>query len=115
MARRESKRVMVLRGRRARKARNAFTLCVLLPARHMLATVSAWGAVAAVEVLHACRCLVLHTAASHTRHSKAMQSMPDHVCKARRKVSSQGVGQSAHCGPAHVKAATARVTAQDKE
>lgn len=32
MARRESNRVMVLRGRSARKARNAFTLWVLLPA-----------------------------------------------------------------------------------
>ncbi len=34
MARRESNRVMVLRGRNARKARNAFTLWVLLPASH---------------------------------------------------------------------------------
>ncbi len=34
MARRESKRVMVLRGRSARKARKAFTLWVLLPASH---------------------------------------------------------------------------------
>ena len=31
MARKESKRVMVLRGLSARKARNAFTLWVLLP------------------------------------------------------------------------------------
>ena len=34
MARRESKRVMVLRGRSARNARKAFTLWVLLPASH---------------------------------------------------------------------------------
>ena len=34
MARRESNRVMVLRGRSARNARKAFTLWVLLPAGH---------------------------------------------------------------------------------
>ncbi len=34
MARRESNRVIVLRGRNARKARKAFTLWVLLPASH---------------------------------------------------------------------------------
>ena len=34
MARRESNRVMVLKGRSARNARKAFTLWVLLPAGH---------------------------------------------------------------------------------
>lgn len=40
IARRESKRVMVRKGRRARKARNAFTLWVLLPEQADLSSVS---------------------------------------------------------------------------
>ena len=68
MARRESKRVMVLRGRRARKARNAFTLCVLLPARHTHHALQLFLPWVQLQMLHACHCLMLH-AASHRRHS----------------------------------------------
>ena len=88
MARRESKRVMVLRGRRARKARNAFTLCVLLPARctPYLQLYLPWVQLQ-ISVLYTCHCLMLHAVshARHRQHDETVQSMPDHILKARRK------------------------------